>query len=73
MTKRRHDALGRVLMAEIEDRLPFQSKARVYAELHEEGMLEPYSAAFGLPPFRVKVHGWALTERGRLLYCEACK
>lgn len=64
-------ALERVFAAEIEDRLPFQSKAVIFKTLCEEGLLEPMERRFG-GRFPVVVKGYQLTHAGRLMYCSAC-
>lgn len=66
-------ALERVFAAEIDGRLPFQSKAKIYARLQEEGLVEPMETKFGVPPLGVMtVTGWQLTHAGRLMYCMSC-
>ena len=72
MTKRWFDALEKVFAAEIKGVLPFQSKAKVYDELEADGCVAPVTRTFGDRWPRVTVSGWALTERGRILYCESC-
>ena len=64
-------ALEKVFGAEIENRLPFQSKAKIYRELCDQGLLEPMERTFGgrLP---VTVSGYQLTHAGRLAYCISC-
>ena len=64
-------ALGRVFAAEINDRLPFQSKARIYQELCDEELVVPMERKFG-GRFPVTVRGWQLTHLGRLTYCTEC-
>lgn len=64
MNKRTFEALGKVFAAEVEGRLPFQSRLNVYRELLHDGLVE-WARAPG-------VSGYSLTQRGHLLYCEAC-
>lgn len=67
-------ALERVFAAEIENRLPFQSKARIYQKLLNAGLVEPMEKIFGVGTrFPVTVMGWQLTHAGRILYCSACE
>lgn len=61
-------ALEKIYAAEVENRLPFQSKAAIYKRLAEFDLVEPMTAKFGL----ATVHGWQLTHSGRLLYCNNC-
>lgn len=65
-------ALEKVFAAEIEGRLPFQSKARIFSELARDGFLAPMTRTFG-GRFPVSVTGWQLTHAGRILYCSECK
>lgn len=68
MTKRFLNALERVWIAEIENRLPFQSDAKVFRELEAEGLIHRVIMTMG-GRFEVKVHGWELSHAGRLAYC----
>lgn len=69
MTKMK--ALEKVFAAEVEGRLPFQSKATIYQRLNDEGLIEPMERQFG-GRFPVVVSGWQLTHAGRLMYCSSC-
>jgi len=71
MLKKHFNALEKIWEREIAGTLPFQSKAKIYKELEADGMVEKYIRVFA-GRFPVTVTGWALTQRGRLLYCEAC-
>lgn len=73
MNKREISALESVYGAEIQNRLPFQSRARIYKALEAKGMVERYTRTFGKGPFGVRVEGWSLTHLGRLEYCATCK
>lgn len=70
--KRIMNALEKVFAAEIENRLPFQSKARVFQDLAADGLLEPMERKFGAGWSAITVSGWQLTHAGRLLYCSSC-
>lgn len=73
-TKAELAALERVFTAEIEGRLPFQSKARIYQRMADEGLIEPMKRAFGAGErFPVTVTGWQLTHAGRITYCDSCR
>lgn len=72
-TKAELNALEKVFAAEIEGRLPFQSKARVFRQLEEDGLLEPMVRIVGNDRFRVTVTGYQLTHAGRFLYCSSCE
>lgn len=73
MSKATLNALERVFAAEIEGRLPFQSKARLYQRLADEGLVEPMERKFAGDRFgAITVSGWQLTHAGRLLYCMSC-
>lgn len=69
--KRIINALEKVFAAEIDGRLPFQSKARIYSELADDGLVAPMERQFG-GRFPITVSGWQLTHAGRLLYCSEC-
>jgi hypothetical protein len=72
-TKKNLKALERVFAAEIEDRLPFQSKALVYLDLCDEGLVQPMERTFAGGRFgAIIVKGWQLTHVGRLVYCMSC-
>lgn len=71
MTKVDLNILERIFQAEIENRLPAQLKSKHLDRMWREGFVYPLTIT--LPgPFPVNVKGWALTERGRVAYCESC-
>lgn len=72
MTKSEIIALEKVFAAEINGRLPFQSKAKIFGRLCDDGYIEPVSRNFGSDRFAVSVAGYQLTHLGRMTYCEAC-
>jgi hypothetical protein len=75
MTKAEIKALERVFAAEIENRLPFQSRAKIFQRLAADGMIEPMERRFNGDRFGlIIVNGWQLTHLGRLAYCtsEVC-
>lgn len=65
-------ALEKVFAAEIEGRLPFQSKAKIFKQLCDEGMLAPMEHQFGTGAFAINIVGYELTHEGRFLYCSSC-
>lgn len=67
------DALEKVFSAEINGRLPFQSKANIYRDLTAAGLVAPMVSNFGSGVFAIAVSGYELTHRGRMLYCENCR
>lgn len=71
-TKAELTALEKVFAAEIEGRLPFQSKAKIFQKLADEGFIAPMERKFG-GQFPVTVTGWELTHAGRIAYCVSCK
>lgn len=72
-TKAEIKALERVFAAEIEGRLPFQSRAKIYWRLFDDGLVEPMVRNFGVGPWgNLTVTGWQLTHAGRYLYCSSC-
>lgn len=73
MNKREKDMLEKVFVAEIEGRLPFQSKSRLAKKLCDDGYL--IHDVTSLPADRlgsVKVSGYWLSHKGRLAYCASC-
>jgi hypothetical protein len=73
MKKRHHNALEKVFAAEIEGRLPLQSKARIYEELALLGYVKMDTETLGRDRFgTISVSGWYLTQLGRLAYCMEC-
>lgn len=72
-TKAELAALERVFAAEIEGRLPFQSKAKIFDKLHAEGFIMPMERNLGRDGFgAITIAGWQLTHLGRLIYCTSC-
>ena len=72
VTKAELKALEKVFAAEIDNRLPFQSKANIFQSLCDDGYLEPMARNFGHDRFGITVHGYQLTHLGRLTYCASC-
>jgi hypothetical protein len=73
-TKKVLKALERVFAAETEGRLPFQSKALIYLDLCDDGLVQPMESHFGGDRFgAITVKGWQLTHSGRILYCCSCE
>lgn len=72
MKKAELAALEKVFAAEIENRLPFQSKAKIFRALCDEGYLEPMERNFGHDRFGITVRGYQLSHAGRLAYCLSC-
>ena len=72
-TKAELAALEKVFAAEINGRLPFQSKAKIFRQLSEDGLLEPMERKFCIDRFgAVVVNGYQLTHAGRIVYCTSC-
>lgn len=72
-TKAELNALERLFAAEINGRLPFQSKAKIFQQLSDEGLVQPMERHFHGDRFgAIKVAGWQLTHAGRMLYCSSC-
>lgn len=73
LKKAHYNALERIFSAEIENRLPFQSKAAVFKELESIGYARFAKETIGHDRFGgVVVEGWYLTHAGRLTYCMNC-
>lgn len=67
------NALEKVFAAEINGRLPFQSKASIYRDLLAAGLVASMRTTLGKGWSAVTVSGYGLTHAGRLLYCLDCK
>jgi hypothetical protein len=72
MNKKTLKALEKVFLAEIENRLPFQSKAKIYRKLADEGLIL-YGEGVISGRFPVRIKGFILTDYGRYIYCDSCK
>lgn len=72
MTRTDLKLLERIFDAEISNRLPAQIRSKHLPRLEKEGYVSRMEIVLGggLP---VTVKGWALTELGRMTYCESCK
>lgn len=68
----RMKALEKVFAAEIEGQLPFQSKAKIFRSLCDDGLIQPMERRFGAGRFAVTVTGWQLTHAGRIEFCRKC-
>jgi hypothetical protein len=76
LNKKSLDALGKIFEAEIDRRLPYQSKAKIYKELERTGhvqFVEEILPVTKLCPWSIKISGWCLTHLGRYIYCYSCK
>jgi hypothetical protein len=65
--------LEKVWAAEVEGRLPLQSRAAIYKRLEDRGLVERMKVEY--PPDRfgpIVVEGWGLTHAGRFVYCSSC-
>jgi hypothetical protein len=72
-TKAEMKMLERAFAAEIEDRLPFQSRSDIAHRLAKEGYLQPMTIEHQADRFGpITVKGWQLTHLGRLTYCASC-
>lgn len=70
-TKATLAALEKVWAAEIENRLPYRSRAMIYLRLEQEGLVQEMTRTFP-GRFAVTVNGWQLTHVGRIMYCSSC-
>ena len=65
-------ALEKVFAAEIDNRLPFQSKAKIYRDLLSVGLLRWMERKIGTDRSGMTVSGYELSHAGRILYCTSC-
>lgn len=63
--------LEKLFAAEVEGRLPFQTKAKWIYKLSDEGYVQAMTTRLG-GQFPLRIDGWQLTHLGRLTYCESC-
>lgn len=68
LTKKHLAALEKVFTAEIEDRLPFQARAKIYGELVDKEYLFKET----INKSGVQVTGYFLSHLGRYSYCNSC-
>lgn len=71
MTKAELRALERVFVAEINGLLPFQSKAKIYRKLEEDGLIQSMTRKYGTGIFAANIVGYQLTHAGRYMYCSS--
>jgi hypothetical protein len=71
MRKPEQILLGKIFAAEIENRLPWQGRSKYLSCLEDAGWIQKMERRFGGRIVCI-VSGWALTEAGRLAYCESC-
>lgn len=71
MNARELRTLEAMFAAEVEGRLPYQTKSKLVRKLADEGYCEPMEIT--LPGrFPVVLTGWRLTLRGHTTYCYNC-
>lgn len=68
MRKSQLEVLGKVFHAEIEGRLPYQTRSAEAKKLAEEGYLEFGEVRHG----NLTISGYWLTEPGRFAWCQIC-
>ncbi len=71
-TKAELAALEKVFAREIEGHLPLQSKAKIFARLAEQGLVEPMVREHRDRLGVMRIEGWQLSELGRMTYCMSC-
>ena len=71
-TKAEFKALEKIFAAEVNNRLPYQSKAKIFTKLAEQGLIEPMTREFRDRFGVMQVKGWELSHTGRLIYCASC-
>ena len=71
MTKAELKMLERLYAAEVERRLPFQSKSKLLERMEADGLVRRSEKR--MPgKFEVIVRGWELTLAGNFTYCMTC-
>ncbi len=71
MTKKDFKLLERVFEREIGGCI-LQSKSKEYNRLENEGMVFATEINLTDQRFPVIIHGWTLTHKGRIAYCNEC-
>ncbi len=64
--------LEKIWVAEVENRLPFQSSAAIYKRLEAQGLVQRGKEEFRSGGLPITVEGWYLTHAGRFAYCSTC-
>lgn len=73
LRKNEYAALEKVFAAEIENRLPFQSRAKIFKQLADDDLLEFVTGSLGRDRFgSLEVSGYTLTHAGRWVFCAHC-
>ncbi len=72
MNKKELAVLENVFLAEIQNRLPFQTKSKLAQDLAERGFLEYVEAERRGTLGVLTIAGYCLTHLGRLTCCESC-
>ena len=73
MRKAEFRMLEKVFAAEVENRLPFQTRSKIVERLKQAGFVQTLTIRVGTPPLHTTVKGWQLTHLGRITYCMACE
>lgn len=60
--------LEEAFWAEVENRLPFQTKSKLASDLRDRGFLQDDKIVRGT----LTVRGYCLTHAGRIVYCASC-
>lgn len=68
MNKKQLKVLEEAFWAEVEDRVPYQTKSKVAEKLAEEGFLQ----MLVIEDRRLTITGYQLTHAGRIVYCSTC-
>lgn len=73
LIKKQFKALEKIFASELPPQIPFQSKAKIYKELEEDGFCEEVITKINpFGQFPVTVTHWSLTLRGHYAYCSNC-
>ena len=65
--------LERLFVAEVEGRLPLQSKAKILGRLEAEGYAQRMKREYPADRLgQIVVEGWCLTLLGNMTYCMSC-
>ena len=74
LSKRELRALEKLFEAEIENRLPLQSKDKIFDTLCDKGLVQKQTRSFKiLGNLSISVEGYRLTLAGHYTYCSSVK
>lgn len=66
--------LERLFAAEVEGRLPLQSRAKILTKMESDGLVRRMKETVAVDRFGpMVIEGWCLTILGNMTYCMSCE